>query len=197
MRIHALVALPVLASLIAACSPFAQPPTSTATSTIMAAQSVAPSLTPTVAPSPAATATASLVPTPTLPPVLPTIPIPTLAVPTLPPTVPATSPARYLAPGIVGLSVGATVTFTSCARPVPVNFNGAISTNTAMKVKYDWLLRGDAYFNSPSQIAQFDGPATKKVFATAPYNAQCGNYMLSLHIIEPSYMVVTKTLSIH
>jgi hypothetical protein len=192
MRNRTLVALLLVATLIAACSPFLPAPTSTATATVQPAPSATLAFTSTAEPSPTARATASPTPTPTA-----LLVIPTLAVPTLPPTLPATSPPRFLAPGIVGLSVGATVTFTSCAGTNPVNFNGTISTNTAMKVKYDWLLRGAAYFNSPSQIAEFGGPGTKKVFGAAPYNAQCGNYMLSLHIIEPSYMVVTKTLSIH
>jgi hypothetical protein len=188
MRKQTFVALLAAATLVEACLPFSQSPTATpiiaATATENATSTATLAASPT-ATLPAATATSS--PTPTSPPIIPTIPTPTLS-----PSVVNASVTE----GVIGLSVGKTVTFVSCASTNPVDFNGTITTNPAVKVWYDWLVRGHAYFNSPPQLARFDGPATQTVFIESDYQAKCGNYTVSLHIISPNHVVATKSFSI-
>lgn len=187
MRKPTFVALLAVATLIEACAPFSTSPTSTPAPTATEAASSTPTLeaspTPTV---PTPTPTSS--PTPTSPPVIRTIATPTRRPPVVSPPV---------SEGVIGLSVGKTVTFVSCSGTNPVNFNGAITTNTDGKVWYDWLVRGDAYFNSPPQLAVFDRPGTKTVFIETDYMAKCGNYTVSLHTISPNHLFATKPFSIH
>jgi|GEM_PF-4542147 len=97
---------------------------------------------------------------------------------------------------VIGLSVGKTVTFTSCKGTNSVVFTGTITTNAPTTVEYDWRLRGAATFSSPPQKTVFHAAERHKVFRSAPYNAACGKYSLSLHAIYPNYMMATINFSI-
>ena len=187
MRNHLLITLMAFATLIEACAPSSNPvnvtaPANTPTQGTTETQTPAPTftLTPAIAPSPTATEVA-----PSL--------TPTLSIPT-PASAPSSSASSWQP--VIGLSVGRSVTFISCAGTNPVTFNGTITTNDSTIVEYDWLLRGAAYYNSPPQKANIKTPGTKTVTALTPYNANCGNYTVSLHIIYPNYMIATKHFSI-
>ncbi len=189
MRIKLLVAGTALTALSATCTlipgglfPQATTPTQaasvapTATTTPLASTST-PASTETLPPTASATQT-----------------IPPSATAVLSPTLPAT---RLPSPQVViGISVGETVTFASCSGTNPVRFTGTITTNESATVKYDWLLRGAATYNSPSQVATFDRAGTKKVISASTYDAGCGHYTISLHIISPEPMMITKIFQV-
>lgn len=194
MKVYRSIILLILAALLQACAPpFVASPTSVLTPTTPVQVGTAPftvtspsalTLAPTLTASPTLAAPSSIPetasPTPTA--VLPTV--------TLPPILPVASLV------VIGLSVGQTVTFSSCAGTNPVLFTGTITVNSATLVKYDWLLRGHAYYNSPPQQANFQTIGTKKVKSLTTYNASCGKYTLSLHIIYPDNLLTTKYFSI-
>ncbi len=182
MRSKLIVACTVLAALLAACALVPSgavplggiPPTSTATasaatSTLAPTETIAPTESATQTPPPSAT----VVPSPTLP-----------ATPAPPEQV------------VVGISVGETVTFSSCSGTNPLRFTGTITTNDSATVKYDWLLRGAVTYNSPSQVANFDRAGTKKVISASTYDAGCGKYTIFLHIISPNPMQISRFFQI-
>lgn len=195
MKVYRLITLSVLAAVLPSCAPpFVASPTTAFTPTTAPVQLESATLT--VTPPAASTLTPTLTASPTLaaPSPIPETasPTPTAALPTvtLPPILPAASQI------VTGLSVGQTVAFSSCSGTNPVVFNGTITISESSIVKYDWLLRGHAYYNSPPQQANFQTLGTKKVKSLTAYNASCGKYSVSLHIIYPNYMIATKYFSI-
>lgn len=115
---------------------------------------------------------------------------------TIPTTLPAATPylTAVVSPVsqiVIGVSVGKTVTFTSCKSANAVVFTGTITTNSSATVEYDWLLRGVTTFSSPPQKTNFPSAKRHNVFSSVPYYAACGKYSLSLHVIYPNYMIAT------
>ena len=107
-----------------------------------------------------------------------------------------TAEASPVSQMVIGLSVGKIVTFTSCKGTNSVVFTGTITTNAPAAVEYDWRLRGAATFSSPPQKIVFRAAERHNVFSSAPYNAACGKYSLSLLAIYPNYIKATINFSI-
>ena len=122
----------------------------------------------------------------TVSPILATIPT---ALPVATPIL--TAVVSPVSPIVIGVSVGKNVTFTSCKGTNSVEFTGTITTSDSATVEYDWLLRGAAIFNSPSQNTVFHSAQRHNVFSSAQYHTACGKYSLSLHVIAPNYMIAT------
>ncbi len=99
---------------------------------------------------------------------------------------------------IIGASVGENVSFTSCAALTPVQFTGTVTTTDATVIQFNWVLSlgNSKTYDSPTQKIDPRSPGTYKVLSSSVYNAKCGKYALSLVVLYPNPLKVTKYFSI-
>lgn len=98
---------------------------------------------------------------------------------------------------VTGVSVDAKVTSTVyCGGPNPVDFSGTITTNGPAKVKYQWEVGGDASNTTPPDTMNFTGADTKNVSGPGAYSTDCGNYTITLHVLDPNDKSAKKNFKI-
>lgn len=88
---------------------------------------------------------------------------------------------------VTDVTVDASVTSTVfCGGPNPVDFSGTITTNGPTTVKYQWEVRGDANNTTPPETIDFSEAAKKDVSGPGAYSTDCGNYSITLHVLDPN-----------
>ena len=84
------------------------------------------------------------------------------------------------------VTVSASISFSACGGPNPVNFSGTVTTNGAVKVSFQWEIRGDKSNTTSPQVITFKAAGTKSVPNPGTYSADCGHYSISLHVFSPN-----------
>ena len=87
---------------------------------------------------------------------------------------------------VTHVTVNASVSFSMCGGPNPVNFSGTITTNGAAKVSFQWEIRGDKSNTTSPQTISFNAAGTKTALNPGTYSADCGHYSISLHVLSPN-----------
>ena len=93
----------------------------------------------------------------------------------------------------VDASVGSPV---YCGGPNSVQFSGKITTNGPTKVKFQWEIRGDKSNTTPPETINFNSADTKDAPDPGAYTADCGNYSITLHILDPNDTSAKKNFKI-
>lgn len=87
---------------------------------------------------------------------------------------------------VTNVMVNASATFSMCGGPNPVIFSGAITTNGATKVSFQWEIRGAKSNTTSPQTINFSIAGTKNAPNPGTYSADCGSYSISLHVLSPN-----------
>jgi hypothetical protein len=77
-----------------------------------------------------------------------------------------------------------------------VEFRGTITTNGETNVKYQWEVRGDTNHTTSTETLNFDEADTKDVPSPGADSLDCGNYRITLHVINPNDMKANKNFEI-
>lgn len=102
-------------------------------------------------------------------------------------------PAAIVTKVTVDASVGSPV---FCGGPNTVDFSGTITTNGPAKVEYQWEIRGDANNTTSPETLNFKSADKKDVPGPGAYTADCGNYSITLHILNPNDTSAKKNFKI-
>ena len=87
---------------------------------------------------------------------------------------------------VTHVTVGVSVSFSMCGGPNAVDFSGTIMTNGAVKVSFQWKIRGDKFNTTPPQTITFSAAGTKNAPNPGAYTTDCGHYSISLHVLSPN-----------
>ena len=87
------------------------------------------------------------------------------------------------------------VAFTACGSSNQVTFNGSITTNGPETVTYYWEVSGVSQETMPDATLKFTLSGTQHV-TTALSLTECGEYIATLRITEPSAVSAQKTFNI-
>jgi hypothetical protein len=96
---------------------------------------------------------------------------------------------------VTKVTADALVAFTACGGPNQVTFNGSISTNGPATVTYHWEVSGDVQDTTADETLQIAQAGSQKV-TTDIFSADCGEYILTLRIIDPNEASVDKSFKI-
>ena len=102
-------------------------------------------------------------------------------------------PAAIVTDVSVDVSLPSTV---YCGGPNPVEFSGTITTNGAMKVKYQWVITGNKQNTTSPQTLTFTKATTKDVPDPGAYNVDCGKYKVTLHVLSPNDTSAAKSFKV-
>lgn len=108
--------------------------------------------------------------------------------------IPVQAPPAAIANKVtVDVSIPSTIT---CGGPNPVEFSGAISTNGAATVQYQWEITGDQTNTTSPETLTFTDAGMQDVPNPGAYNVDCGNYKLTLHVISPNSISASKNFKV-
>jgi len=96
---------------------------------------------------------------------------------------------------VTSVTVDALVTFTACGGSNKVAFNSSITANGPTSVTYHWEVSGDAQSSTSDETIQFTEAGTQKVTGDF-FEADCGNYSVTLFITNPNETSAAKTFGI-
>ncbi len=116
-----------------------------------------------------------------------TIAGPTAAIPVL------ALPAAIANKVTVAVSVSSTIV---CDGPNPVNFTGTISTNGTTTVQYQWEITGRQTNTTSPQTLVFAGAGTQQVTTPGAYNVDCGEYVVTLHVLSPNDISASNAFTV-
>lgn len=102
-------------------------------------------------------------------------------------------PAAIVTKVTVGVSIPSTVV---CHGPNPLEFSGAITTNGATKVSYQWEVGGDTSHATSPESLNFNAAGTKDVSGPGALSVDCGNYSITLHVLKPNDISATKKFKV-
>jgi len=83
-----------------------------------------------------------------------------------------------------------------CGGPNPLVFSGTITTNGATKVTYQWEVGGDRSNTTSAETINFKSADTKDVSGPGALSVDCGNYSITLHVLEPNDIAGTKKFKV-
>lgn len=86
----------------------------------------------------------------------------------------------------------AMVSFTACGAANPVTLNGSIKANGPATIRYRWEISGAVQETTAEETIQFSKAGIQNVITDA-VSADCGEYTVSLRVVEPNEISAQRT----